>query len=654
MNKYITAIFLLLISLIFIFVNHNQIFADNQEDLLILSNEFIEIVVNQQEDSKGRFYVKTTGGDPLSEDDENQHLLYGSSTYWPSFTTIKIDGEPYVFGGETTRRAGRNANYGEIIEPPHIDNDKIIVKTDFEGIVVTQILSIVKGSTTGFSDTARIEYEVQNTTEEIKEIGLRMMLDSKLGENDGAPFRIEDEAIETDYKLTRDKMPEFWQSFDSVDSPTVISQGTLRGSDVTIPDEIYFSNWGDLADGFWDFNFNPGREFLRDHFEIDSAMAMFWYPEELNPGESKSYITKYGLGGIDFIEGLLSLGVTSPAEVILERGQTIPIIAYIRNTSEIVAEGVNIELELPDEFTTTNKTRNLGDFDPGEEVNVSWNVRPVVDELPSSMVYKVIVDAENTDSNEIEREVKIAGPPDIEIDFEFEELKNVYGKLTPNPIKLKTIVRNIGGSNMYNTSVRIDLAPGIRLITKEKREKLIGTIRPGEEVNVFWNIKVLDGVSGRFPFAVNFSGFNDYYKIESDIINIPEVEPTIYMTYSKTEYKDNDYLVLNIKGNNLQRIDEIDLKLKYDNTHLKPLLILPGTIFVHNDRITLWEGTDFEKNNMINISEILPGREDPLSGDITSIIFKILHDELTSLKWGAGEFIDNDGQRISVNLKEFE
>ena len=66
---------------------------------------------------------------------------------------------------------------------------------------------------------------------------------------------------------------------------------------------------------------------------------MYWVPEYLGPGESRSYITNYGLGGITIVPGLLSLGITSPAEVLLDTpDRSIPVIAYVENTSEITAK----------------------------------------------------------------------------------------------------------------------------------------------------------------------------------------------------------------------------------------------------------------------------------------------------------------------------
>ena len=86
----------------------NNFFQNEDENNnLRFGNEYIVIVINQNNNSKGRFAVETTGGAPYKESDKNKPLVYGRPNPWTSYTTIRIDGENYVFGGETERRAGK-------------------------------------------------------------------------------------------------------------------------------------------------------------------------------------------------------------------------------------------------------------------------------------------------------------------------------------------------------------------------------------------------------------------------------------------------------------------------------------------------------------------------------------------------------------------
>ncbi|MGI6559224.1 MAG: hypothetical protein ACOX20_09935 [Limnochordia bacterium] len=77
---------------------------------------------------------------------------------------------------------------------------------------------------------------------------MRVVLDTMLGANDGAPFRVEEAEVLTDRLYRAAQMPAFWQAFDSLSDPRVMAQGTLKGGDVTVPDLAFFTNWGSLAD----------------------------------------------------------------------------------------------------------------------------------------------------------------------------------------------------------------------------------------------------------------------------------------------------------------------------------------------------------------------------------------------------------------------
>ena len=70
--------------------------------LVTLSNEYIRIIVNGEDENTGRYALETTEGDPNRVSDDGQPLIYGRPKPWTSYTSLRIDGEDYVFGGPTT------------------------------------------------------------------------------------------------------------------------------------------------------------------------------------------------------------------------------------------------------------------------------------------------------------------------------------------------------------------------------------------------------------------------------------------------------------------------------------------------------------------------------------------------------------------------
>jgi hypothetical protein len=232
--------------------------ASSAQEIVEIGNEYIRIVVNGGELNGGRFSVGTTGGDPGRDNDDHKALIYGGDDPWTSYTTVKVDNQNWIYGNPTDRRAGFDGLYGEMVQPPTIVDGKIESSWKLGPIQVWQVLSITRSSTTGLMDTAQIEYHVENTDTEAHMVGLRLMLDTMLGTNDGAPFRVEDRALTTDTVYYSQNMPEFWQAFDSLSDPKVMAQGTLRKPGITPPDRVYFTNWGSVADAPWNLILSRG------------------------------------------------------------------------------------------------------------------------------------------------------------------------------------------------------------------------------------------------------------------------------------------------------------------------------------------------------------------------------------------------------------
>lgn len=623
----------------------------DENNNLRFGNEYIELVVNQNENAQGRFAVETTGGAPARENDDNKPLIYGRPNPWTSYTSLWINNEKYVFGGSTQRRAGKGAKYGEVIQEPTVEDNKIVTKTKYDNVVVEQILSIVKSSTTGLADSAQIKYRIINQGEEKAKIGLRVMLDTMLGENDGAPFRLGEDTISTDKLYYTKQLDNFWQAFDSISDPQVTSQGSFIGPDVSTPDKVYFSDWGSMADGVWDFDFNPGQEFIRKgEYEIDSAIAMYWVPEVIEAGESQTYITKYGLGGITIVPGILSLGVTSPAEVTLdENNQSFPVVAYLENTSEIEARDVSIELKLPDDFKADEISRNLGNMEAGDISQITWNVSADdMDNLPEDMTYRVVVNAENTDSNEVERRVEFLGPPEVNAEITLmEKVESVDGRLEPNPFRIQAKINNSGETSLYGVDAEIILPPGLVTAASEKSKKNLGVLRNDETINVNWAIEALR-VDGTLPFALKISGLNDYQKTIVEEISLPKLEPLIMLRESRGE-QDKDYYSVDIAAANIAEAENINFKVDYNSDRLLLTHISRGDFFVGEDNLLPFNRPDRSEVGSVKFDQEFPFNK--ANGVIATLHFKLKEDNPGKISINNLEAVNGLGENFKLEIR---
>ncbi len=381
---------------------------------LSFENEFVRVVVNPGPKEAGRFSISTTGGDPSRPESARKPLIFGGTTPWTSYTTLTIDGTSYVFGGPTSRRAGKAARYGDLIGTPQVTSTSITHTGRLGDVEVVQELALVRGPSTRMLDTVRITYRLKNVGTTTRRVGLRVMLDTMLGSNDGAPVRAGTEAITAACALTGKAVPDYWQAFDSVANPTVISQGSLRGEGLTPPDKLLFADWGSFADEPWEPTLAPGQGFIRKgETDPDTATALLWNPEPLAPGATRVLSTAYGIGGVTLRPGQLALGLTAPAEAqfLHERTQPFTVAGYLENAGGFDARDVTLTLTVPEglELIAGQPELHFAALPKGQTVQGSWTLRPngaASGTLPLVLAGR----SANVEANQITREIQVDVP----------------------------------------------------------------------------------------------------------------------------------------------------------------------------------------------------------------------------------------------------
>lgn len=564
-----------------------------------LENPYIAIIVTETGEHAGRFALRTTGGDPGRTGDEDQHLLFQQAGVPPrgSYTTFRIDNVDYVFGGPTQWIAGANGLEGSVIQYPVViernGREEILAIWQLGPIQVTQRLYFVRSSTTGLFDTARIHYEVENIDDSPHTVGARIMLDTELGENDGAPFRVGDRAIETDTVYTQAALPDFWQAFDSLTNPRVIGQGTLRGEGLTVPDRVYFTNWGAVAEGVWEFDFQPGRDFSRlgAPWVLDSAIALMWDPQPLMPGEIREYITDYGLGGVSIVRGDLSLGITAPARIESPDVKSFPVVVYVQNTGAGEARDVMIELCVPAGLSVNGQecvTRNLGHMPLNSVLQVAWDVQIGAD-VAGDFQFTVEARAENLpDPVRATRNIRILGPPELRLSVAKPEgiIEGVYSQWSPPRYTIEATVTNVGDTPAKEVELVFNAPLGIGIAPVDRPQRLIGELAPGESWTVSWQVAML-GRTGNVVFQVSAVDHGS---------NIPPVTVTEFI---ETRFGGRGVLELPGKGKedlpvpldevfqvdivaaNIRDLEALTIQIAYDPEHLTLLEGIPGLYGVY-------------------------------------------------------------------------
>ena len=221
--------------------NSGRMLASIESTKFSISNDFLEVAVDNSNE-KGKFTIGTTGGDPDILTDNYNILLYGHPNPWSSFTTINIDGEYYIFEAASITQTEK-----EIIAEMAVGN-----------ILIQQVIKLAHNEVTNREDLVQISYNIVNNGESEANVGVRIMLDTMLGSNDGAPFRLPGlGAVTTEKEFVGSQVPQFWQAFDDLENPSVIANGTVYKSIHEKPDKIQFVYWSDIYDTLRDYT--PSR-----------------------------------------------------------------------------------------------------------------------------------------------------------------------------------------------------------------------------------------------------------------------------------------------------------------------------------------------------------------------------------------------------------
>lgn len=553
------------------------------DTVLFIQNEFVKIFVNTEEFDTGRFAVDTTGGDPARPNDDNQYLIYGHPKPWTSYTTVQIDGTDYAFGGKTRRRAGLSAQVGTLFKQPALTADGAIeAVTAFGDIVVTQRLSLARGPSTRMLDSAAIEYEIENTGATEHTVGLRILIDTMLGTNDGAPLRAGTEAITSERCFTAD-LPEYFQAFDLLSSPAVISQGTLAGEGLTPPDSMWVANWGTLADEPWTMECVAGRSLVRKgERELDSAVALYWNPRALRPGEKKWVVrTLYGLGGITTSPGKLMLGLTLPVEVAYKPHHTpsFTMMGYLENTGGFLSRNTRLVLHLPPglSLVSGDETTSLGDLQGGAGYQAAWRV------VPNGKAYgldKVALEAlsDSYESNEAARDIFIHPPPTLKMTVTAPDHLTVKEEeLENNPFEVRLKVENNEATPVHELILRLTPPDGVILPPPEQASKYIPVLESGGAADVHWKVKAEEGL-GDIQLKLSAESDDIYPTRQAHAMFIPAISPRLSLSPAQASAPEGGYFFVDLNLERVSHLSRGNFEIAYDADSLRLIRLSEGTI----------------------------------------------------------------------------
>jgi hypothetical protein len=152
---------------------------------------------------------------------------------------------------------------------------EFVFKSSF--LQVKQSFIFTKSQEAGLVDGVRISIKAENLTDRDMSIGIRLILDSYLGEKSGNHFltdlrqRIASETILTE------SSKDSWIVSPSSDNGKTGLKVDLKGG--TAPDSVILANWSRINSSPWVYDFNQTRNFTLQPYSInDSAIGLDFDP----------------------------------------------------------------------------------------------------------------------------------------------------------------------------------------------------------------------------------------------------------------------------------------------------------------------------------------------------------------------------------------
>jgi hypothetical protein len=288
-------------------------------------------------------------------------------------TIVNINGAEYLFGDRTPTdrwEAGKEA-----VALPNNRRGRVSVM-DFtaEKMRVKQHVEIVPGQS-GALDTCLVWYQATNYGNAVQKVGLRFMLDTYIGGNDGVPFTAPGAKgfIDDKKEFKGDEIPPYLEAVENPDDPQdpgAIARLGLK--DLRLPG-VNLEPLEDVKITRFPGNYNQRWEVPLESMKEgkpDSAVVLYWPIRDMDPNEVRNMAFTYGLSQLDIGGGgNAALALSTPGSV--SPNTDFVVTAYVYNA----AKDDEVQLVLHDGLTlaageTAKKTVEEG----GKRATVYWHV----------------------------------------------------------------------------------------------------------------------------------------------------------------------------------------------------------------------------------------------------------------------------------------
>ncbi len=169
----------------------------------------------------------------------------------------------------------------------------ISISFEFQKVKITQRLTPVDKDfqpiSKGYAQYYRVSYQFENLERAAKRIGLGILFDTMIDDNDHCVIAADGKVVNTEYGFAGYAIPKellFYRT--KGDTSDMMGAAVIRGNGATMPDRMVIGRWPILHEVTWELR--PQKVKYGD-----SAYFLQWENRRLNPNATQEFVTYYGL-----------------------------------------------------------------------------------------------------------------------------------------------------------------------------------------------------------------------------------------------------------------------------------------------------------------------------------------------------------------------
>ena len=389
--------------------------AAEASDSLEINNGFIKVTVSKK---TGGFGIRTVDGDKINKSDNDQYLVFEYDEDNTSFTSFQVtrDGETreYIFGGKYPGSSAVSVSKA---------GDDLVATWSVDDLTFTQTVTLVK---TGANEhgTAVISYEVANSGAPAQ-VKCRILMDTALGYQDYAYYRIGKEYLERETMLSQDGYEKSFYAVTNTGDPRIVAYTINASIDdrECKPYQTIFAHWNNLASTVFDYAPDDTMTFTnfnnKKYLTSDSAYALYFDMGQVNQGASASAATNYGVYSNESMDEQDTVAVNVNAPDVIqyatkadgsedrsayENGGKFTVKTHVKNISDKTYTDIRIVVTTAGCIEALDQLGNsvgatidspysmkITDVEAGEQLDIEWNflAEPQQSGQYSRIAYKV-------------------------------------------------------------------------------------------------------------------------------------------------------------------------------------------------------------------------------------------------------------------------